>query len=245
MGRLSPNLVKPQNVVCNIFSELTPKASLLFLPKEIYWNCYRKILRDNWKPNRTLSINFVLKLRFRENPLWNENLKPNFAWKFTLRDNPNFANKRCVEFYKFRKYYAAHNSGLKIWLVSGIFEMAQLFNLKFWLYLWRLGVGFRHIFKPQNVVYNIFSELTLNDSLLFFPKEIYWNCYRKILCENWKPNRTLSINFVLKIRFRKIRCEIKNWNQTLRENLLCVTIRTFRWVLFLSSENIILYTTAV
>ena len=28
-----------------------------------------------------------------------------------------------------------HNSGLKIWLVSGIFEMAQLFNLKFWLYL--------------------------------------------------------------------------------------------------------------
>ena len=26
---------------------------------------------------------------------------------------------------------------------------------------------FRHIFKPQNVVYNIFSELTLNDSLLF------------------------------------------------------------------------------
>ena len=99
--------------------------------------------------------------------------------------------------------------------------------------------------KPQNVVYNIFSELTLNDSLLFFPKEIYWNCYRKILCENWKPNRTLSINFVLKIRFRKIRCEIKTWNQTLRENLLCVTIRTFRWVLFLSSENIILYTTAV
>ena len=29
----------------------------------------------------------------------------------------------------------AYNSGLKIWLVSGIFEMAQLFNLKFWLYL--------------------------------------------------------------------------------------------------------------
>jgi hypothetical protein len=52
-----------------------------------------------------------------------------------LRDNPNFAEKRCVEFFKFRKYYATYNSGLKIWLVSGIFEMAQLFNLKFWLYL--------------------------------------------------------------------------------------------------------------
>ena len=133
---------KPQNVVCNIFSELTPKASLLFFRKTFSWNYYRKILRDIWKPNRTLSINFVLKLRFRENPLWNENLKLNVAWKYALRDNPNFAEKLCVEFFKFRKYYAAHNSGLKIWLVSGIFEMAQLFNLKFWLYLWRLGVAF-------------------------------------------------------------------------------------------------------
>ena len=107
------HIFKPQNVVCNIFSELTPKASLLFFPKEIYWNCYRKILCDNRNPNRTLSIIFVLKLRFRENPLWNENLKQNFAWKYALRDNPNFAEKLCVEFFKFRKYYAAHNSGLK------------------------------------------------------------------------------------------------------------------------------------
>ena len=136
------HFMKPRNVVCNIFSELTPKAFLLFFPKEIYWNCYRKILRDIWKPNRTLSINFVLKLRFRENPLWNENLKLKVAWKYALRDNPNFADKLCVEFFKFRKYYAAHNSGLKIWLVSGIFEMAQLFNLKFCVYLCWLGVGF-------------------------------------------------------------------------------------------------------
>ena len=70
-----------------------------------------KILRENWKPNRTLSINFVLKLRFRVNPLWNQYLKLNVAWKFALRDNPNFAEKLCVEFFKFRKYYAAHNSG--------------------------------------------------------------------------------------------------------------------------------------
>ena len=83
------------------------------------------------------------------------------SWKRTLRLN-------VVLFIKFRKYKTAFNSGLKIWLVSGIFEMAQLFNLKFWLYLWRLGVGFCHIFKPQNVKCNIFSELTLNASLLFF-----------------------------------------------------------------------------
>jgi len=44
------------------------------------------------------------------------------------------------------------NSGLKIWLVSGIFEMAQLLNLKFCVYLCWLGAGFRHIFKPQKVV---------------------------------------------------------------------------------------------
>ena len=136
------HIFKPQNVVCNIFSELTPKASLLFFPKVIYWNCYLKILRDSWKPNQTLSINFVLKLRCRENPLWNKNLKLNVAWKYALRDNPNFADKHCVEFFKFRKYYAAHNSGLKIWLVSGIFEMAQLLNLKFCVYLCWLCVGF-------------------------------------------------------------------------------------------------------
>ena len=136
------HIFKPRNVVCNIFSELTPKASLLFFRKTFSWNYYRKILRDIWKPNRTLSIIFVLKLRIWENPLWNKNLKLNVAWKYALRDNPNFADKRCVEFFKFRKYYAAHNSGLKIWLVSGFFEMAQLFNLKFWLYLWRLGVAF-------------------------------------------------------------------------------------------------------
>ena len=146
------HFLKPQNVVCNIFSELTPKAFLLFFPKEIYWNCYRKILRDIWKPNRTLSINFVLKLRFRENPLWNENLKLKVAWKYALRDNPNFADKLCVEFFKFRKYYAAHNSGLKIWLVSGIFEMAQLFNLKFCVYLCWLGVGFSPQFSSRETL---------------------------------------------------------------------------------------------
>ena len=75
-----------------------------FFPKEIYWNCYRKILCDNWKPNRTLSIIFVLKLRFRENPLWNENLKQNFAWKYALRDNPNFADKLSAEITFSGKY---------------------------------------------------------------------------------------------------------------------------------------------
>ena len=72
--------------------------------------------------------------------------KPNFArqikfarqWKAenqTLRINVALS-------FKFRKYKTAFNNGLKIWLVSGIFEMAQLFNLKFWLYLCWFGAGF-------------------------------------------------------------------------------------------------------
>ena len=136
------------------FPNLRRKLLSYFFPKEIYWNCYRKILRDNWKTNRTLSIIFVLKLLFRENSLWNENLKPNIAWKYTLRDNPNFADKLCVEFFKFRIYYASHNSGLKIWLVSGIFEMAQLFNLKFCVYLCWLGVGFSPQFSSRETLCN-------------------------------------------------------------------------------------------
>ena len=132
----------PKTLCATYFPNLRRKLLSYFFRKKFIEIVTEKNLRDSWKPNQTLSINFVLKLRFRENPLWNENLKPNVAWKFTLRDNPNFAEKLCVDFFKFRKYYAAHNSGLKIWLVSGIFEMAQLFNLKFWLYLWRLGVAF-------------------------------------------------------------------------------------------------------
>ena len=105
-----------------------------------------KLLPKNFAGKLKTEPNFVDKLcteiPFSGKSVVKWNLKLNVAWKNTLRDNPNFAEKLCVEFFKFRKYYAAHNSGLKIWLVSGIFEMAQLFNLKFWLYLWRLGVAF-------------------------------------------------------------------------------------------------------
>ena len=141
------HIFKPRNVVGNIFSELTLKASLLFFLN----NFLLKILRENSKPNLTLSINFVLKILFRENSLWNENLKPNFAWKNTLRDNPNFAEKRCVEFFKFRKYYAAYNSGLKIWLLPDFPTENPLLNGMFYYICNGLVLHFRHIFKPRNV----------------------------------------------------------------------------------------------
>ena len=129
---------KPHNVKCNIFSELTLKASLLFYPLKISKNCYRKILRDNWKTNRNLSINFVLKLRcVKICCAWQTKI----AWHLKTENRTLWINVM-FNFFKFRKYNTAFNSGLKIWLVSGIFEMAQLLNLKFCVYLWRLGVAF-------------------------------------------------------------------------------------------------------
>ena len=127
------HIFKPRNVKCNIFSELTLKASLLL---------FRLIFL------KKLAENFCV-----ISEIWTELCRITLCWKYvagnqtlrdrpSLRDNPNFAEKLCVEFFKFRKYYAAHNSGLKIWLVSGFFEMAQLFNLKFCVYLCWLGAGF-------------------------------------------------------------------------------------------------------
>ena len=45
------------------------------------------------------------------------------------------------------KLIIAGNSGLKIWRVSGKSEMAQLFNLKFFLYLCWLGFGWSPHFQ--------------------------------------------------------------------------------------------------
>ena len=127
---------KPQNVAHNIFSELPQNASLLFFRKKINENCNRKILRDNGK----LKPNFVKNLQRQFSDFCNiktilsqKNLgklktEPNFvdkccveffsSWKYALRDNPNFA---LIFIFKFRKYYTVYNSGLKIWLLSGIF----------------------------------------------------------------------------------------------------------------------------
>ena len=142
-----------------------------------------------------------------------------------------------------RKECRTDNRRLAQWRVTWLIEHSTSHQLLWYVDSFELrNPPLRQ--APKRCIQYIFRTYAERFSPIF-TRKIYWNCYRKILCENWKPNRTLSIKFVLKIRFRKIRCEIKNWNQTLRENLLCVTIRTLRWVLFLSSENIILYTTAV
>ena len=87
-----------------------------------------------------------------------------------------------------------------------LYKVLCIFVLAWWWF-------FATFLSRRNVKCNIFSELTQNASLLFFRKIINENCNRKILCNNGK----LKPNFVLKILFEKILCEIKNWNQTLRD----------------------------
>ena len=146
----------------------------------------------------------MLKIRFRENPLWNENLKPNVAWKYTLRDNPNFADKLCVEFFKFRKYYAAHNSGLKNMAGFGIFwngAVAQFKVLCIFVLAWCWV--FATFLSRRTLCATYFPNLRRKLLSYFFRKKFIEIVTEKILRDSRKPNRTLSINFVLKLRFRE------------------------------------------
>ena len=137
----NPPLTIHKHVVCNIFSELTPKAFLLFFRKE-----FIEIVTENFAWKLKTELNFVNKLCaeitfsgksvVKSIPETKRCVKICFAWQSEL------CRKTLCWVFKFWKYYAAHNSGLKIWLVSGIFEMVQLLNLKFCVYLWWLGAGF-------------------------------------------------------------------------------------------------------
>ena len=153
---LFPHFANTFSVKCNIFSELTQSTSLLFFRKKINENCSRKILCDNGK----LKPNFVLKILF-----WG---------KFSVKSKTE--TKRCVEnpflgkilceiknwnqtlcwFFTFWKYNTAFNSGLKIWRVSGKSEMAQLFNLKFCVYLCWLGLGSSPQFSSRETLNAIY-----------------------------------------------------------------------------------------
>ena len=138
--------------------------------------------------------------------------------------------------FKFRKYKTAFNSGLKIWLVSGIFEMAQLFNLKFCLYLCWFGVDSSPLFQSRRTLCATYFPNLRWKLLSYF----FWI----IITENLAWKTKTKPNFVDKLCV-VITFSGKSVVKWKPETKLCVTIRTLRWVLFLSSENIILYTTAV
>ena len=136
---------------------------------------------------------------------WNQTLRENILC-MTIRTLPiNVA----LSFFKFRKYYAAHNSGLKIWLVSGIFEMAQLFNLKFCVYLCWLGVGFSPQFSSRetlNAIY--FPNLRWTLRSYFFARKLMKNVAEKfcVISEIWTElcRKTLCWKYIAE-------------NQTLRD----------------------------
>ena len=170
------HIFKPRNVKCNIFSELTLNASLLFFRKKINEKCSRKILRDKWNLNRTLSKNFVLKIHCGK-PNFARQIK--FAWQWKSENQTLWIN--VVLSFKFRKYKTAFNNGLKIWLLPDFPAENPLLNGMFCYFCNGLVLHLRHIFKPQNVKCNIFSELTLKASLLFFRLIILKKTCRKFL----------------------------------------------------------------
>ena len=142
-------IFKPRNVKCNIFSELTLNASLLFFRKKINEKCSRKILRDKWNLNRTLSKNFVLKIHCGK-PNFARQIK--FAWQWKSENQTLWIN--VVLSFKFRKYKTAFNNGLKIWLLPDFPAENPLLNGMFCYFCNGLVLHLRHIFKPQNVVWN-------------------------------------------------------------------------------------------
>ena len=132
------HFMKPRNVKCNIFSELTPKTSLLFFHLKIL-----KFVAE--KSCVTIETRTELCVEIRCVKIccaW----QTKFTW-YLKPENQTLSINVAFSFFKFRKYNTAFNSGLKIWLVSGKSEMAKLFNLKFWLYLWWLGVAFSPHFQ--------------------------------------------------------------------------------------------------
>ena len=127
------HIFKPRNVKCNIFSELTPKTSLLFFRLKILkFVAEKSCVTIETRTELCVEISCV-----KICCAW----QTKFTW-YLKPENQTLSINVAFSFFKFRKYNTAFNSGLKIWLVSGKSEMAQLFNLKFWLYLWRLGVAF-------------------------------------------------------------------------------------------------------
>ena len=113
------HIFKPQNVKCNIFSELTPKTSLLFFRLKIL-----KFVAE--KSCVTIETRTELCVEIRCVKIccaW----QTKFTW-YLKPENQTLSINVAFSFFKFRKYNTAFNSGLKIWLVSG--KSVVKWNLK-------------------------------------------------------------------------------------------------------------------
>ena len=126
------HIFKPRNVKCNIFSELTQKASLLFFRKKINENCIRKILRDNGK----LKPNFVENLQRQFSDFCNLETILNRKLCVIFETENQTLRINVVLIFSVRENIILHLTAVCIngW-ACGKSAMAQLFNLKFFLYL--------------------------------------------------------------------------------------------------------------
>ena len=104
-------IFKPRNVKCNIFSELTLNASLLFFRYIISKNVAEKfcVISEIWTEpcRKTLCWKYIA---------WNQAL-PTDQVCVTMESRKRTLRINVTLFIKFRKYKTAFNSGLKIWLV--------------------------------------------------------------------------------------------------------------------------------
>ena len=137
------------DVKCNIFSELTPKTSLLFFRLKIL-----KFVAE--KSCVTIETRTELCVEIRCVKIccaW----QTKFTW-YLKPENQTLSINVAFSFFKFRKYNTAFNSGLKIWLVSDFPAENPLLNGMFCYICIGLVLNLCHIFKPQNVVGNFTAE---------------------------------------------------------------------------------------
>ena len=97
-----------------------------------------------------------------------------------------------------------------------------------------------HLKTSRGTLYTIYFPNLRWTILSYFYEKNLLKLLPKNLVRKLKTEPNFVDNFCAEITFSEK--SVVNWKP---ETKLCVTIRTLRWVLFLSSENIILYTTAV
>ena len=131
------HIFKPRNVKCNIFSELTPKTSLLFFHLKIL-----KFVAE--KSCVTIETRTELCVEIRCVKIccaW----QTKFTW-YLKPENQTLSINVAFSFFKFRKYNTAFNSGLKIWLVSDFPAENPLLNGMFCYICIGLVLNLRHNF---------------------------------------------------------------------------------------------------
>ena len=101
-------------------------------------------------------------------------------------------------------------------------------------------------FSSPKTLYTIYFPNLRRELLSYFSERNLLKLLPKNLVRKLKTEPNFVDKLCVEITFSgKSVVKLKPKNKRCVKKMLCVKIRTLRWVLFLSSENIILYTTAV